>query len=549
MVKVALLSNINIDILKSCIEDKYKVYTPFGYGTWYQDAVFANSNFVEFSPDQILILLEGNVIVEQCMDMTSSSAALLEELEKIKSVLSKYPNTFTLVSTIDLRKRTIRPLDSPIFERELEWIWYNGLKAICNKNRNTFIFDLKGIVEEIGRDAFYNPKMWYSGGIPFSLHAHKRIAEEIYMFSRAYAGNRMKCLAVDLDNTIWGGVIGEDGAENIILGPSKEGALYRDIQKRIKELKNTGVVLTVLSKNNKDDALSAFRNNPFMVLKQEDFVAIIVDWNKKAFNIKSLASTLNIGIDSFVFLDDNPVEQEEMKVLEPEVKVVPIDPKVFYDEGTILKLYKEYFVALRVTNEDLTKTISYASDTKRLELKSQAASLEDYLRKLEIVVWIQLAVDADVERISQLTQKTNQFNLTTRRYTRDDINKMTVDSRYQIFVGRSRDKFSDNGIVWLTIVRMEQGVAYIDTALMSCRVMGRMIEYAAMSVIENQIFSMGIQFIEGEYIPTNKNAPVKDFFKKMGYESYKILYDGKVLYRKRLNGIIPSPDCLQVFVK
>jgi FkbH-like protein len=549
MARLALLSNVTADIVKSFLEDDGEAYSPFGYGVWFEDAIAEGSGLATFHPDTIVFLFDGNAMIENCGEAASRAAALDNELQKLRRVLSDHPSAFVLLPTIDLRRREIRPLSSPIEERELEWRWYEGLRAIMADRSNAAMLDVKGIVEEMGQTAFYDLKMWYTGGIPFSLRASRRIAEEVKLLLRAYSGKRKKCLALDLDNTIWGGVVGEDGAENIILDESKEGAIFRNIQKRIRELKDTGVVLVVLTKNNREDALAPFRENPYMILHEKDFVGIIADWNRKSDNLRSLAATLNIGTDSFVFLDDNPAEQEEMKTLAPGVEVVPLDPKAFYDESVITKLYRDYFAILRLTDEDKQKTESYASNTKRIELKGESASLEDYLLKLEIELRFRRSREADAERVAQLTQKTNQFNLTTKRRTVEEIRALMADENYRIYVARTKDKFGDNGLVWLAIIKIEGERAFLDTVLMSCRVMGRMVERAAMACAESDLYGLCIREVIGEYIPTPKNPPTRDFLDKAGYERISEHEGGGMVYRKELSGPVTAPACLKVFME
>jgi HAD-superfamily phosphatase, subfamily IIIC/FkbH-like domain len=546
MSRLALLSNVTADIVKSFFTEDFEVFTPYGYGAWFEDAIADGSGLAAFHPEAIAFLFDGNAMIEGSQGRASRASALDEELAKIRCVLADFSSAFILLPTIDLRRRAIRPLSSPIEERELEWRWYEGVQAIIAERPNAVIFDIKGIVEEMGRTAFYDSKMWYAGGIPFSLRASKRIAEEARLLLRAYSGKRKKCLAVDLDNTIWGGVVGEDGAVNLILGESKEGAVFRDIQKRIRELKDTGVVLVALSKNNRDDALAPFRENSHMVLQEKDFVGIVADWNRKADNLKSLAATLNIGSDAFVFLDDNPVEQEEMKSLAPEVEVIPIAPKALYDESVIAKLYRDYFAILRLTEEDRRKTESYASDAGRIELKGQSVSLEEYLRKLQISLRFRRAGAEEAERVAQLTQKTNQFNLTTKRRMLEEIKNLMADEGHRIYAAWTKDKFGDNGLVWVAIVRIEGTVATFDTVLMSCRVMGRLVEQAAMACAETDLFGLGVRELRGEYVPTPKNVPAKDFYDKLGYERLPCSGGQATSYRKELIGPGRAPECLEI---
>lgn len=275
--------------------------------------------------------------------------------------------------------------------------------------------------------------------------------------------------------------------------------------------------MTVVSKNNQEDALEVFRSHPYMLLKEDDFAAMKINWRHKSDNIRDLADELNLGLESFVFIDDNPVEREMVRTTLPQV-VVPDFPEDttqladFADE-----IYHRYFYTLTVTSEDLTKTKMYIDNAKRMESMKQAESFEDFLASLQTKLIINKANPEDVERIVQLTQKTNQFNLTTHRYTSADIEKFMQSPSYSMYVFSVKDRFGSYGKVGLAIVKYDGSNAVLDTFLMSCRVMGHHIEDLAIKHIEQELAGSGYTALIAEFIPTAKNAPVRDLFERLGY--------------------------------
>jgi len=328
----------------------------------------------------------------------------------------------------------------------------------------------------------------------------KRKKEEIAM-------QRKKCLVLDLDNTLWGGVIGEDGVEGIALSGSYPGKAFHLWQEGLKELQKSGVMLAICSKNNMTDVDEVWAKREDMVLRKEDFVAMRINWQDKATNIRELAQELNIGLDAMVFVDDNPTERELIKQQLPMV-VVPEFPKQPYD---LLNLYRElvdnYFGTYRLTDEDKQKTQQYIANAQRAQAQNAFTNMEDYLRSLEMKLQIRQVSDVTLPRAAQLTQKTNQFNLTTRRYTEDDIKNMLVDGA-QVWTLSVADKFGDYGLTGVLIIKDNT----IDTLLMSCRVLGKGIEMAFVKSVLKQYAGD----IHAEYIPTVKNAQVSNFYSRLG---------------------------------
>lgn len=513
---LALLSNVTIESLARTTAKLTgeEIYTSSGYNTWVQELLSAS--FGGAIPNCVFLILDGTQLMGDAFpsDWSSAKETLDEALSVILGFASSHKDTPIFVSSLDIPQKKIQPYISARIEHKAESYWLGMLEE-----NDIPVLDIKELASNIGRDKFYSSRMWYLGSIPYSMTGEKAIAEEISDAVNALKGRRAKCIVLDLDNTLWGGVIGEDGIGGIELSTTKEGSRYCDFQKRIKDIKEEGAILAVVSKNNMEDAMDGINNHPDMILREKDFVAIKANWEPKPVNIDELAKELNIGLDSFVFIDDNPIEREAVKTALPQV-IVPEFPK---DTANLEKFAKEigrkYFPTLKLTKEDTQKTEQYQIEHKRSELKKEAPSLEEYLKSLEMKLTIREITEEDIPRAAQLTQKTNQFNLTTRRYSESDIRRMKEDKNYRIWIGELEDKFGSYGKVILAIVRLEpeKHRAVIDTFLMSCRVMGRNVETQFLERIEQELVTSGVKEIIGEYIETPKNCVIKDFWGKHSY--------------------------------
>ncbi|MEA4871389.1 MAG: HAD-IIIC family phosphatase [Synergistaceae bacterium] len=511
---LAILSNVTVT---SLIDSTYKkvneeIYTSSGYNTWVQELITAQ--FSGNKPEAVFLVLYGRELVGDATsyDWKELKLTLDQYLGTIKTFTEYNKDIPLFASSLDIQHDRILPFTFPRLEHKIESYWRSGLEEI-----GITVLEIAEIARNMGRDKFYSKRMWYLGSIPFSMSGEKAIAEEISRAWNALKGNRKKCLVLDLDNTLWGGVIGEDGLQGIELSTTKEGSRFRDFQKRIKDLKNQGVLLTIVSKNNEEDALEAIRKHPDMVLTEDDFVIIRANWEPKSVNIQSIAKELNIALDSLVFIDDNPIERESTKNALPEVNVPDFPKDTSILELFAIEISKRYFPVFKLTHEDLNKTNQYKVEQKRNEIKQKSISIEEYLESLEMSKAFRQIDETDVTRAAQLTQKTNQFNLTTRRYTESDIWNMMKSEAYQVWIGELEDKFGSYGKVILAIVKLEENTAIIDTFLMSCRVMGRNIEKDFLREIEKEMTSKGKNSIISEYIPTPKNSVVKDFWTDNGY--------------------------------
>lgn len=324
---------------------------------------------------------------------------------------------------------------------------------------------------------------------------------------------RKKCLVLDLDNTLWGGVLGEEGLEGIKIGGDYPGKAFRYWQEALLELNKSGVILTVCSKNNEQDVLDAWEKNPFIILKKKHFAAYRINWQDKATNIKELAAELNIGLDSLVFVDDNPTERELIRQMLPMVSV-PEFPAQPYELPVFFKqLVEDFFKVYSVTYEDKKKTEQYKANAARAQAQASFADFGSFLESLDIQITIEAANEFNIQRIAQMTQKTNQFNLTTKRYTDTDI-KGFISEGWKIWCISVADKFGDNGITGCIMVTP---ACVIDTFLLSCRILGKGIEMAFVKKVFGVLRESGVSKLEAQYIPTAKNAQVIEFWDKCGF--------------------------------
>lgn len=323
---------------------------------------------------------------------------------------------------------------------------------------------------------------------------------------------RRKCLVLDLDNTLWGGILGEDGVEGIKIGGGYPGNVYQMFQEIILEMKKMGVLLVVCSKNNEYEVWNAFEKNSNIVLNRNDFAAWRINWIDKATNIRQLQKDLNIGFDSMVFIDDNPVERDLVKQQLPDV-IVPDFPSQPYELISFAKsLIDNYFKVYSVTKEDLEKTKQYKENALREQVKASYSDLGDYIRSLEIKIRIEEMDDISVQRVSQMTQKTNQFNLTTKRYSESEV-RMKKGKGWHIYTLSVSDKYGDYGMTGCMMIKGNE----IDEFLLSCRILGKEIETAFAKSVLKILKGNGVRLVKATFVPTLKNAQVENFYDKLGF--------------------------------
>lgn len=380
-----------------------------------------------------------------------------------------------------------------------------------------YFVDLERVAGRMGRDGFYDPRRYHWTKQPFSEDGAALLGKHLAAGVGAVTVGPKKVLVLDLDNTLWGGVVGEAGALGITLGETPDGEAFCALQRYAKGLAKRGVLLAVCSKNNPDDAREPFEKHPAMVLTLDDFAAFEAGWDPKPVAIERIAETLNLGLDSFVFFDDNPAEREHVRQALPDVEVVdvPEDPSGYVralEAGT-------WFEAVQVTGADRQRAAQYATERKRRDAERSFGSIDDYLESLEMVGEVRDINDADMPRVVQLLGKTNQFNLTTRRHTESEVRSMLAQDGAAGLTLRLSDKFGDHGLVAVMLCVPDSGrTLRIDTWLMSCRVIGRTAEQFVLDALLTRARQSGAERIMGEYLPTKKNQLVADLYDRLGFE-------------------------------
>jgi len=380
---------------------------------------------------------------------------------------------------------------------------------------NVCLLNTQRWIESAGKNAF-NPKLWYMGKIAFGNDVFKAAVSDIKAGLNGIAGNSKKLILLDLDDTLWGGIVGDDGWENLALGGHNPvGEAFVDFQKELKALTNRGVVLGIASKNEETVALEAIDKHPEMILKREDFVGWRINWNDKAQNIINLVSDLNLGLQSVVFIDDNPAERARVKETLPEI-FVPDWPenKMLYKKA-LLKL--ACFDTPSISKEDIERSKMYIMERKRSEIKSSVGSIDEWIKTLDIKVKVEELSESNLPRTVQLLNKTNQMNLSTRRMTDSELIDWVKQDNCMLWTFRVSDKFGDSGLTGILSIKKEKDKAIIVDFILSCRVFGRKIEETMIHIAIEHLKSEGLDKIYAVYIPTSKNRPCLDFWKQSGF--------------------------------
>ncbi len=407
-----------------------------------------------------------------------------------------------------------------------------ALRELAEEQANVAILDVALVFDRLGRDQAVAPTYWYAGRIPYSAAWFAACGEHLRGLLDAHRSRARKVLVCDLDNTLWGGVLGEEGPGGIALGEDGVGKCYRDLQREIQALQQSGVLLVVASKNDAALVDEVLAEHPMMVLRDTDFAAKRVDWGDKAANISAIADELSLGLDSFVLLDDNPVERALVAEVLPDVAVpeVPDRPELL-PRWFVRDVVFPYFPKLRILDADRAKTASYRARTERARTEATATDLTSFLRGLEIQLDLRVDDPYLVDRAAQMTQKTNQFNLTTRRCSPGEIQAMVDDDRHAVVTVGYSDRFGDEGVVGLAVLDGADGS--VPLLLLSCRVIGRGVEDALVEHLEGVARSRGIGALTCTFVPTDRNGVAADFLPRRGWTAVEGA-DGAITYREEL---------------
>jgi len=414
----------------------------------------------------------------------------------------------------------------------------NGaLAELASQHNQIVLIDSFAALAGLAPASWSDAKMWFYGRIPYSAEASRALATSFANAWRAEKRGPAKVLAIDLDNTMWGGIFGEDGISGLQCGDDFPGNAFKAMQNEFLRLKKQGMILAILSKND-PAAISAFADHPGIIMKEDDFVAHRINWAPKPQNIRELASEINVGLDSFIFLDDSPHERESMRALAPQVLTPELPDDPAQRPAFLRALAKTW--PIRLTQEDAQRSNMYLARRKAGEAQSSASSFEDYLAGLQQKLLIEEVSETTLPRLAQMHQKTNQFNLTTQRYDEAELKEMMNDPNAMVVLGQVSDKFGDHCISICATVAINSKQAELKTLLMSCRVIGREVEVAFLGAILEKLRDSGVETLKASYIPTEKNTIVADFYGDQGLEKGQTINNATLYSWNATSSPLPS---------
>lgn len=510
------------------------------YNQYYADGMFPNPALEEFHPD-ILYIHTSNRNIEQYPSLEDDRTLVTQKLQaEYERFQALWEHLHAVYGCPVIQNNFEPPLYRLLGNRDASdhrgrWNYIQRLNQMfyeyADTHQDFYIHDICYEAADYGLERWSDPFYWNMYKYAMCVPAIPYTAFQLARIIKSIFGRNKKVLNLDLDNTLWGGVIGDDGPENIEIGQETSlGQTYAEFQDYLKQHKKLGVLLSVNSKNNEDTALSGLERAD-SVLKREDFVAFRANWEPKSHNLYATAEELKLLPESFVFVDDNPAEREIVRQEVPGAAVTEIT-KV---EEYIRVLDRSgFFEVTNFSEDDLKRNEMYLANEQRNRMQKNFSDYGDYLRSLEMKAQIGAFDPAYFSRIAQLTNKSNQFNLTTHRYSQSEIEQIAADPQYLTLCGRLEDKFGDNGVVSIVIGRKEKDVLQIELWLMSCRVLKRDMEYAMMDTLVKQCRDCGIRQIYGYFYPTAKNAMVKDFYALQGFEKLEEDVDGNAKWSFRI---------------
>ncbi|MCI0486185.1 MAG: HAD-IIIC family phosphatase [Blastocatellia bacterium] len=522
------------------------------FNAYAQEMLDPESNLYRFGPDIAVLAVQArDVAPDLWNDFADLSPGEVEgAIERVAGEFRNWIEAFRAHSQAHLIVHTLETPATPsngLLDAQVETGQRESIRRINHElarlarvYSGIYVLDYDSLIARYGGQGWHDERKWLTMRMPLSAGSLMHIAGEWLRFIHPLMGRTCKVLVTDLDNTLWGGVIGEDGLSGIKLGPEYPGAAYQSLQRAIMDLYRRGIILAVCSKNNPSDAMEAIEKHPGMLISPQHFATLRINWNDKAQNLQEIADELNVGTDALALLDDSPAECEWIRVRMPEVTVIqlPGDPMDYARAVRDCPAFER----LSLSAEDRKRGIDYAQQRRRAELKASASSLEDFYRSLSLEVEVFEVTRETLSRVAQLTQKTNQFNMTTRRYSEQQIAEMAASPDWRVYSMRARDRFGDNGLVGVAITRFEESVCEIDTFLLSCRVIGRRLETALLASVAEHARAEGARRLVGRYFPTAKNGQVKDFYKSHGFVNSAV-QDGQSCWEFDLDaGEIQVPD-------
>jgi len=514
-----------------------------------QEAVNPRGALYAFKPDAVIVALRWQGLAPRLADrFTSLSPATIEDLAN--ATIDTAIRTITAIRAASPALVLVHNFEEPLHSAggilsatlpssQINLVRQMNLdlaKAVADQP-NCYVVDLAHALGRVGYDRGLDDRYWHMARAPYSPAVLELLAKEYSRFIRPLKGRGKKCLVLDCDNTLWGGIIGEDGMAGIQLGVTHPGSAFLAFQSAVLELHDRGIVLAICSKNNEPDVLEVLKHHPDCLLRPDHFACMKINWSDKATNLRAIAAELNLGLDAFVFVDDSPFECELVRQTLPEVTVLPLPQDPTQYERLLRGL--GLFDALTVTAEDRQRNRLYRSEAQRRDLQSQSQSLDEYLKSLEMRLTIRRAEEFHIPRIAQLTQRTNQFNLTTRRYSEGEIRELNTRPDSVVYWAQLTDRFDDMGIIGLAIVRFAAVTATLDCFLLSCRVLSRGVEDALLAHMATIARARGCERLAAEYIPTPKNGLAAEFLPSHSFT--KMESDPGTVYALDLTASAPRP--------
>jgi FkbH-like protein len=515
------------------------------YGTYHQDLADPGSELRRFKPDVVRIALDAHhltagdspnpesslSLIRSCWDLARKQlgAAVIQQ-----TVLPVYPHLLgnNEQEMFSSPANVVRQINQDLRAAEAE--------------AGVHLLAVDDMAQEFGSRALFDPALWYRAKQEIHPSAAPLWGDHVGRILAALRGLSFKCLVLDLDNTLWGGVIGDDGIDGILLGQgSAAGEAHIAFQRYASQLARRGIILAVCSKNEDATARAVFEQHPEMVLRIKDIACFVANWQDKAGNLRQIARTLNIGLDALVFVDDNPFERNLIRRELPEVAVpeMPDDPALFAHTLAAAG----YFEGLALTGEDQERTRQYQANAERVRLHESITDMAAYLRSLEMQLTCTPFDSIGLSRIVQLINKSNQFNLTTRRYSQEEVSEMMADRHCVTFQLRLIDRFGDNGMISVIIGRIaDDRTLELDTWLMSCRVLGRQVEESTLNLIVQHAASLGLERIVGFYVPTPKNGMVKEHFARLGFARTHAAEDGSTIWSLNVASYQPKTTFIEI---
>lgn len=534
-VRIAIMCSFNLDLIKQPLLDELgrrgldgSLYVS-GYGQWETDALNRQSDLYKFDPEIVCLFAETSDLLPtlragdmlwQTNDAEQAGAAAWTRIQTVIQRLTEDAGRAVLVHTLVPQPctalGTLEGNDGFSYVAAAE-AFNRRLRDRSGEQSRLIVFDYHRLLTDHGWRQWHDERLWYLGRMRLARGALGHLAAAYARYVAALRTPRRKCLVLDLDNTLWGGIIGEDGIEGIEIGHEGVGLAYREFQLAAMALSQRGIILAVCSKNNPADAAEALESHPEMVLRPVNFATMQIGWDPKPVSIRCIAEELNIGLDSLVFWDDDPREREIVRAAIPDVLVPEVPDETAHRAARLLEL--ECFDVVRLTDEDRRRGEMYRQQRSRQKSLAETTpeDLETYYHSLETKAVLRQADDLSLRRIAQLTQRTNQFNCTTRRYSEADVRSMLENPAWAVYGLSVSDRFGDLGLVGAAILQLSENSWELDTLLLSCRALGRGIEDALLATLNDKAQSAGV-CLQGAFIPTKKNSPARKFLDRLGIE-------------------------------